>query len=205
MLKNGRLRLHARVVKINVVHLQVFHGVADYAFHIFAVTRMHEINPLAKRLVVIKDGHPEEIGNEPIRGIGLFRKERFIGDRAADIDADADAVFVEQVGELLCVLFVLLLRFPAESLIKVDNGHRHAEAFEPPDRLFAVLLAVVLFLPRRPTANPVAEDGHTVPVPHDDERLGFEPRGRGNSGGSLPGGLAAGGRGFERGPDDSCD
>lgn len=143
--------------------------------HVFAISGVHEIDAFAKRLVAIHYRPPEVPLDKPVFGFWLLVQEGLIGDGAAHVDANTNAVLLAQIGQTPGVRHVLLFGFQTVSLIKVDHGHGDAEFFQLKDRLFGMLPRIVFFLPCRGTAHATAEDGHTIPVADNHERFFAEP------------------------------
>ena len=96
MLKNRRLRLHARVVKMDQVGVEIVFGHSQNPSHVFPVAGMHEIHSFAERLVVVKHRPAHEIGGEPLLSFGLLRQKRFVSDGAADVNSHPHPEFVHQ-------------------------------------------------------------------------------------------------------------
>ena len=164
MLKDGRLRLHARIIKVDKVGLEILFGYSQDSLDVFAVAGMHEVYAFAKRLVVIKHRPAHEIRDKPFLGLGFLSQKSFIRDGAAHVNAQSHSVFFHQCRQRLGLLYVLVFCFQAESLVKVNDHHGDAKVFEFPDGLFRVLFFVVLFLPGWISAHATAENGHAVMV-----------------------------------------
>ena len=94
MHENLRLRLHAGVVEVDEIGVQVFERDLQDALHVLAVAGMHEVNALAEGLIAIDHRPAQIIRHEPLGGLGLLGQKRLKGDRAADVYSNTQPVLV---------------------------------------------------------------------------------------------------------------
>src|SRR6516164_4168532 len=84
-------------------------------------------------------------------------------------------MFLDDGGQLFGFFHVFSFRLQAKALIEVDDDQRYPKLLKFFDRLFGVLLLIIVLLPRRITASASLEDRHAIVIRYDHKRHLMEP------------------------------